>query len=193
MQQHSFSWQRTKPSAKDREFDYSQKNGKHTLLPKKEPLQKGTAAPDFSLKATPDQRVSLAELLGKPIILAFYPADFSPVCGDEMALFNEVLSEFQQYDAQTFGISVDNVWCHLAFAKERNLHFQLLSDFHPKGEVSKLYNSYREDDGESERALYVIDGCGKIFWGHISPIGINPGVDGILKALEDLHKKNRLH
>lgn len=190
MQQHSFSWQLTKPSAKDREFDYSQKNGRHTLSQKKEPLQKGSTAPDFSLKATPDQRVLLSELLGKPIILAFYPADFSPVCGDEMALFNEVLSEFQRYDAQTFGISVDNVWSHLAFERERNLHFQLLSDFHPKGEVSKNYNAYREEDGESERALYLIDENGKIFWGHISPIGINPGVDGILNALEDLHKKN---
>lgn len=186
--QHSLSWQRTKPSAKDREFDYSQENGRHTLPQKKEPLEKGTKAPDFSLKSTPDQRISLSDFLGRPVILVFYPADFSPVCGDEMALFNEVLPEFQKYNAQVLGISVDNVWCHLAFAKERHLQFPLLSDFHPKGEVSKLYNSYREEDGESERALYVIDEEGEIFWGHISPIGVNPGADGVLNALEDLHK-----
>ena len=154
----------------------------------KNPLKKGAKAPEFSLKDTPDQKVALSDLKGRPVILVFYPADFSPVCGDELALFNEILPEFQKYNAQLLGISVDNVWCHLAFAKDRNLHFPLLSDFHPKGEVSKLYNAYREEDGESERALYLIDNDGVIAWGYISPVGINPGADGILKALEDLDK-----
>lgn len=154
----------------------------------KNPLKKGTKAPEFSLKDTPDQKVALSDLKGRPVILVFYPADFSPVCGDELALLNEILPEFQKHNAQLLGISVDNVWCHLAFAKDRNLHFPLLSDFHPKGEVSKLYNSYREQDGESERALYLIDNDGIIAWGYISPVGINPGADGILKALEDLDK-----
>ena len=152
----------------------------------KQTLAVGSKAPDFSLKDTPDQTISLSDFEGRPVILAFYPADFSPVCGDEMALFNEVLPEFQKYNAQLLGISVDNVWCHLAFAKDRNLHFPLLADFHPKGEVAKLYNAYREEDGESERALYVIDGNGMITWGYISPIGVNPGVDGVLRALEGL-------
>src|SRR5437868_3172564 len=102
----------------------------------KQPLKVGTKAPDFSLKDTPDQKVSLSELQGRPVILMFYPADFSPVCGSEVDLFNEVLPEFQQYNAQLLGISVDNVWCHLAFAKEHKLRFPLLSDFHPKGEVA---------------------------------------------------------
>jgi peroxiredoxin len=152
----------------------------------KEPLKVGTKAPDFSLKVTPDQTVSLSDFLGKPVILAFYPADFSPVCGDEMALYNELLPEFKKYDAELLGISVDNVWSHLAFTKERNLHFPLLSDFNPKGDVSKLYNAYHVQDGVSERALYVIDKNGIITWGYISPIGVNPGADGILKALKNL-------
>src|SRR5260221_10607381 len=152
----------------------------------REPLKAGSKAPDFNLKDTPDQTVALSDFQGRPVILAFYPADFSPVCSDEMALFNEVLPEFQKYNAQLLGISVDNVWCHLAFAKDRNLHFPLLADFHPKGEVAKLYNAYREEDGESERALYVIDGNGMITWGYFSPIGVNPGVDGVLRALEGL-------
>ena len=143
-------------------------------------------APDFSLKSTLDQEISLKDFLGNPVILAFYPADFSPVCGSELTLFNEVLPEFKKYDAQLFGISVDNIWSHLAFAKERNLHFPLLSDFNPKGEVSRMYNAYQEEDGLSKRALYVIDKNGVIAWGYISPIGINPGADGILKALEEL-------
>ena len=150
------------------------------------PLEKGIKAPDFSLKVTPDQTVSVSDFLGRPVILAFYPADFSPVCGDEMLLYNEILPEFKKYNAELLGISVDNVWSHLAFAKEKNLHFPILSDFNPKGEVSKLYNAYNEKDGVSERALYVIDKEGKIAWGYISPIGINPGADGILEALEDI-------
>ena len=153
---------------------------------KDKPLKKGIKAPDFSLKSTLDQEVSLKDFLGKPVILAFYPADFSPVCGSELTLFNEVLPEFKKYDAQLFGISVDNIWSHLAFAKERNLHFSLLSDFNPKGEISRMYNVYQEKDGLSKRALYVIDKDGVIAWGYISPIGINPGADGILKALEEL-------
>jgi len=150
------------------------------------PLEKGIKAPEFSLKVTPDQTVSLSDFLGRPVILAFYPADFSPVCGDEMLLYNEILPEFKKYNAELLGISVDNVWSHLAFAKEKNLHFPILSDFNPKGEVSKLYNSYDEKDGVSERALYVIDNKGNIAWGYISPIGINPGADGILEALEGI-------
>src|SRR5260221_4486390 len=186
MRQHSSSWTRSKPSAHDREF-----NRNETLeIPgeKKQPLKEGTKAPVFNLKDTPDQEVSLSELLGQPVILAFYPADFSPVCGNEMTLFNEVLPEFQKYNAQFLGISVDNIWSHLAFAKDRNLRFPLLSDFHPKGAVSKLYNAYREEDGESERALYVIDKKGFIFWSYISPVGISPGADGILDALEKLQR-----
>ena len=152
-------------------------------------LPAGTKAPDFTLKVTPDQSLSLADFLGRPVVLSFYPADFSPVCSNEMSLYNELIDEFRRYDAQVLGISVDNVWCHLAFAKDRNIQFPLLSDFHPKGEVSMAYNAYREEDGESERALYVIDPDGKIAWGHISPVGINPGADGVLNALERLQTR----
>lgn len=151
-----------------------------------EPLKVGTKAPDFSLKVTPDQSVSLSDFLGRPVILSFYPADFSPVCGGQLSLYNELLPEFKKYNAVVLGISVDNIWSHLAFAKERNLHFPILSDFNPKGAVSKLYNAYHEQDGVSERALYVINKKGNIAWGYISPIGIDPGADGILTALEKL-------
>lgn len=157
----------------------------------KKPLQAGAAAPDFNLKVTPDQKVSLSDFKGRPTVLVFYPADFSPVCGDETALFNEVLPEFEKYNAQVLGISVDNVWSHLAFAKERNIRFPLLSDFHPKGEVSKAYNVYREEDGEAERALYLIDESGQIAWGYISPVGVNPGVNGVLQALKDLKERSK--
>lgn len=153
------------------------------------PLKKGSMAPEFSLSVTPDQKVLLSEFRGKPVVLIFYPADFSPVCSGEMTLYNEVLPEFRKYNAQVLGISVDNIWTHMAFAKERNLHFPLLSDFHPKGETARKYHAYREEEGVTERAIYVIDKQGKIFWGYISPVGINPGADGALDALEKLEKK----
>jgi peroxiredoxin len=150
------------------------------------PLAPGVTAPDFTLPATPDQRVSLSGFRGRPVIIAFYPEDWSPVCSDQLALYQELLPEFRRFDAELVGVSVDGVWCHLAFAKDRNLHFPLLSDFEPKGEVSRAYNAYRASDGTSERALFVIDADGNVHWSYVSPVGINPGADGILRALEDL-------
>jgi peroxiredoxin len=149
-------------------------------------LAAGTQAPDFSLYATPDQTVSLSEFRGRSVVLAFYPADWSPVCGDQMSLYNEVLGELHRFKAELLGISVDGAWCHLAFAQDRHLHFPLLADFEPKGHVARLYGVYRSDDGTSERALFVIDGNGVIRWSYVSPVGVNPGADGILRALESL-------
>jgi peroxiredoxin len=151
-------------------------------------LPPGTSAPEFTLLVTPDQRLSLSELRGQPVILAFYPADWSPVCGDQMALYNEILPEFQKFKAEVLGISVDGVWCHEAFAKDRQLHFPLLADFEPKGAVARKYGAYRESDGFCERALFVIDKNGIITWSYCSPVAVNPGADGILEALENLPK-----
>jgi peroxiredoxin len=153
-------------------------------------LPAGTQAPDFALNATPDQILRLSELRGQPVILVFYPADWSPVCGDQVALYNEILSEFREYNAEILGISVDGVWCHAAFARDRNLHFPLLADFEPKGAVARAYGAYRAEDGTSERALFVLDGDGIIRWSYCSPIAVNPGADGILSALESIAGKS---
>jgi peroxiredoxin len=157
----------------------------------RELLPVGTEAPDFTLNATPDQKLSLSDFKGKPVVLVFYPADWSPVCGDQVALYNEMLSEFAEYDAQVLGLSVDGAWCHLAFAKDRHLRFPLLSDFEPKGEVSKRYGAYHDDAGESSRSLFVLDAAGVIRWNYLSPDGVNPGADGILKALDALTPEQR--
>jgi peroxiredoxin len=147
-----------------------------------------TPAPDFSLFATPDQKITLSEFKGKKVILAFYPADWSPVCGDEMALYNETLKFFHKHNAELFGISVDGKWCHLSFSQDRKLHFPLLADFEPKGAVAKMYDVYDNNEGEAKRALYIIDEEGIIRWSYLSPMGINPGADGILDALEEMDK-----
>ncbi len=149
-------------------------------------LAPGMHAPDFRLPSTPDQFVTMSEFRGNPVILAFYPADWSPVCGDQMTLYNEVLPEFHRFHAALLGISVDGSWCHMAFAKDRKLHVPLLADFEPKGAVVRTYGVYRQHDGICDRALFVIDSEGIIRWSYVSPIGVNPGADGILTALEAL-------
>jgi peroxiredoxin len=150
------------------------------------PLPAGTPAPDFTLPSGPDSELRLSELRGRPVVILFYPADWSPVCGDEVTLFNEVLPLLEQHGAELLGISVDGVWCHRAFAQARGLRFPLLSDFEPKGEVSRAYGAYRRKEGFSERALFVIDAEGVIRWSYISPIDVNPGANGVLEALESL-------
>jgi peroxiredoxin len=151
-------------------------------------LPPGTPAPDFALPVTPDQKLALRELRGRPVILTFYPADWSPVCGDQMGLYNEVLSEFTKFNAELLGISVDGVWCHEAFTKDRHLRFPLLADFEPKGATAQAYGAYRKAEGVCERALFVIDKNGIITWSYCSPVAVNPGADGILQALESLPK-----
>jgi peroxiredoxin len=152
-------------------------------------LAAGTPAPDFALHATPDQVLELRELRGRPVILALYPADWSAVCSDQMALYNQVLPEFHKLGAELIGISVDGAWCHAAFAADRKLHFPLLADFEPKGAVARTYGAYREQDGTAERALFVIDGDGVIRWSYCGPVGVNPGADGILRALEAMQQE----
>lgn len=153
--------------------------------------QPGQPAPEFTLPAGPDRQVSLGEFRGRPTVIAFYPADWSPVCGDQMALYQAVRSEFDRYHATMLGISVDSVWSHLAFAAQQGIEFPLLSDFEPKGEVARRYGVYARP-GCAERALFVLDPQGRVAWSHVSPMDVNPGADGILDALEQLDSQHRV-
>jgi peroxiredoxin len=130
--------------------------------------------------------LALSDFGGQPLVLVFYPADWSPVCGDQLGLYNEILPLFEEYGAQLAAISADGRWSHKAFAGERKLRFPLLSDFEPKGAVARRYGVYDEAAGTSKRALFVIDGEGMIHWSYVSPKGVNPGADGILNALESM-------
>ncbi len=152
-------------------------------------LAPGMPAPDFSLVSSAGDEIRLRELRGRPVILAFYPADWSPVCGDQMTLYNEVLEMFADYGAQLLGISVDGRWSHKAFAEAKKLRFPLLSDFEPKGKVARLYGVYNILNGTSKRALFVLDEHGTIFWRHVSPGNVNPGADGILDALQRMKEE----
>ena len=151
-------------------------------------LQTGEKAPDFDLHVTPDQKLMLSDLKDKNVVLIFYPADWSPVCGDEIAIFNQAKPIFDRYNAQLVAISVDGAWCHNAYAKANNIHFPLLADFEPKGAVSKMYGVYHEGSGTSARALFLIDTQGIIQYAHLSPDAINPGADGVLAKLKEINK-----
>ena len=153
------------------------------------PLEPGTRAPDLALPSTLKRPVGPRDYRGTPLILVFYPADWSPVCTDQLALYQELMPEFERLGSELLGISVDGLWCHLAFAKDRNLRFPLLADFEPKGEVSRAYGVYRAQDGTSERALFVLDPAGVVSWSYVSPTEVNPGADGILRALEEIGVK----
>lgn len=147
------------------------------------PLPVGSLAPDFTLLSAQGQTVVLHHLRGCPVILAFYPADWTPVCDDQMALYNSTLPVFRQYNAHLLGISVDSPWCHQAFSRDCRLQFPLLADFEPKGAVARAYGVYNEELGVAMRALFVLDVDGIIRWNYVSPFNINPGVDGIIQAL----------
>ena len=167
-------------------FRRSKAIGQQTRTAPSAALTAGTQAPAFNLPSSTGKEVSSSDYRGQPLVLVFYPADFSPVCGDQLVLYNELLSLFEGYGAQVLAISVDGVWCHKAFAENRNLGFPLLADYEPKGAVAQDYGVYDAQRGNSKRALFVIDSEGVVRWSHVSPAGVNPGADGILATLESL-------
>lgn len=157
------------------------------------PLTEGSIAPDFTLRIgngllddSNENFFKLSSQRGKNIVLAFYPADWSDVCSSQIAIYNELIPVFEEYNAELLGISVDGVYCHKAFKNINNIQLRLLSDFEPKGKISKIYNAYNQTFGYSERALYVIDKDGEIQYSYISPMNINPGAKEILETLKKL-------
>ena len=152
-------------------------------------LSPGTAAPAFALPDAGGQIHTLEMYRGRPVVLVFYPGDWSPVCTDQLALYNEALPIFDEYQAQLLGISVDSRHSHHAFAEQRSLRFPLLADFEPKGAVARQYGAYDSEKGTSQRALFVIDAEGNIHWSYMAPRQVNPGADGILRALDELKGK----
>lgn len=133
------------------------------------PLPVGTRAPDFTLPDANNRPVSLSDFRGKNVVVAFYPLDWSPACSDQLNLYQGELDEFDKYNAQVLGISVDSIYSHGAWAAVRGIEFPLLADFHPKGDVARRYSVYRESTGFSERALYIVDTAGIIRYAHVSP------------------------
>lgn len=147
-------------------------------------LPPGTLAPDFTLTTHKKEAINLREFRGQPVILAFYPADHTPVCTNQLALYNEALPVFAEYNAQLLGISVDDPDSHHAFATDLHLEFPLLADHEPKGNISHIYGVYDQSSKQSHRALFVIDPQGVVRWSTVVPKQVNPGANGILHALK---------
>ena len=149
-------------------------------------IEAGTPAPDFTLRDQDGNQVSLADLRGERVVLAFYPLDFSPVCTDQLNVYQEVLGELEQRGVRLYGVSVDSAFCHKAFQERIGISFPLLADFEPKGEVARAYGVYIEGRGHSERALVMIGPDGVVEWAHKSPTPLEiPGANLIFDALDE--------
>jgi peroxiredoxin len=150
------------------------------------PIAVGDAAPDFRLRGGGEITIALRDLRGRPVLLAFYPNDWSPVCGDQLSALAGQAEEFERRGVTLLGISVDGAWSHAAFAEARGIGFPLLSDFEPKGAVARAYGVYRQQDGYSGRALVLIDGDGVVRWTRIVDPWIDPGSGEALAAIDGL-------
>jgi peroxiredoxin len=147
-------------------------------------IEVGQQAPDFTLRNQEGEKVSLADYRGRKVMLVFYPADFSPVCGDQFSIYQEVKPQIDEAGAEIVGISVDSAWAHRAFQEKLGFEFTLLSDFEPKGEVARAYGSYIDRVGTANRTLVLIDEDGKDAWTYESPNpGEFPGANVIFDAL----------
>ncbi len=147
-------------------------------------IEPGAQAPDFTLPDQDGNKVSLADFRGQTVVLVFYPADFSPVCTDQLSVYQEVLDEFEERGAKLVGISVDGAFCHRAFREHMGLGMPLLADFHPKGEVARAYGVWSEEYGVSGRALVMVGPEGAVVWSYMSPPLEVPGANLIFDALD---------
>jgi peroxiredoxin (alkyl hydroperoxide reductase subunit C) len=142
-------------------------------------------APDFDLKAGDGQRYRLSDFRGSPVVLVFYPSDFSAVCTEELACFTDALERFNDLEAQVLGISVDSHHSHRAFAQARGIAFPLLSDFHPKGDVGRSYGVYLDDYGYHARWTFVIDPEGRVAFIQKNDMNEVPDVDEVVAAVQE--------
>jgi len=144
----------------------------------------GERAPDFTLRNQDGEKVSLSDFRGRKVLLVFYPADFSPVCSDQLAIYQEVKPEIDAKDVEVIGISVDSAWAHRAYREKLGLEFTLLADFEPKGEVARAYGTYNDRFGTANRTLVLIDEEGVVAWTHEADNpGEFPGANVIFDAL----------
>ena len=151
------------------------------------PLEPGVEAPDFALPDPTGELVRLGDFRDVPLVLVFYPLDWSPGCSQQLDLYQQELAEFRARGAELVGISVDSLYSHRAWAATRGISFPLLADFHPKGEVVRRYSVWREQEGYSDRALYVVDGDGVIRYSSVAPrLDFVPDLDELLQAVDEV-------
>jgi peroxiredoxin len=149
-------------------------------------IEPGEPAPEFTLPNHKGEQVSLSDFRGRKLMLVFYPSDVSPVCSDQLSIYQEVLGQIEEAGVELLGISVDSSWTHNAFRKQLGLDIPLLADFHPKGDVTHKYGAYIEDFGTANRSLVLIDEEGIVRWVYESPTVVEiPGANLIFDALAE--------
>jgi peroxiredoxin len=147
-------------------------------------IEPGTQAPDFSLPDSEGNMIGLGDFAGRKLVLCFYPLDFSPVCSDQLSIYQEVLGDIEAKGASLVGVSVDSAYCHRAFRERLNLTMPLLADFHPKGAMSREYGAYQEEFGTDNRSLVLVDGDGMVRWSYATDsVKDIPGANLIFDAL----------
>jgi peroxiredoxin (alkyl hydroperoxide reductase subunit C) len=150
-------------------------------------IEPGTPAPDFRLPDQDGNEVSLSDFRGRTVVLVFYPADFSPVCTDQLSVYQEALGELEARGVKLYGVSVDSAYCHKAFQGHLGTTIPLLADFNPKGEVARAFGVYNEEHGVTSRALVLIGPDAVVRWTHQAPSpGELPGANLIFDALGTL-------
>ncbi len=148
-------------------------------------IEAGAKAPDFTLRNQDGEKVGLSEFRGQKVLLVFYPKDFSPVCSDQLSIYQEVLGEIEAKNTRVLGVSIDHTWAHRAFKDKLGLSIPLLADFNPRGEVASSYGAYSEQRGCTNRSLVLIDEEGVVEWVHESPSPLEiPGANLIFDALQ---------
>lgn len=150
-------------------------------------IEAGAEAPAFTLPDQDENDVSLSDFSGSKLVLAFYPFDFSPVCTDQLSIYQEVLGEIADRGAKLVGISVDSPFAHKAFQEKHGITIPLLSDFQPRGEVSAAYGALIEERGHTNRSLVIIDERGRVGFSMAAPTPLEiPGANVIFDALDEL-------
>jgi len=150
-------------------------------------ISAGEPAPDFTLRNQDGQKVSLSDFRGRKVLLVFYPLDFSPVCSDQLSVYQEVKPEIEAKGVTMVGISVDSGFAHKAFQESLGIDTQLLADFEPKGEVARAYGAYIEKAGTANRSLVLVDEEGVVEWVYEPPTPVEiPGANLIFDALDSV-------
>ncbi|MGI8780951.1 MAG: redoxin domain-containing protein [Solirubrobacteraceae bacterium] len=145
-------------------------------------------APDFSLATSGGDPFTRADLEGAITVLVFYPFAFSPVCTDQLSLYNEVRADLAERGASLYGVSCDAVWSQQAFKEKLGVEIEQLSDFEPKGATCRAFGVLHPG-GFPQRALVLIGPDAVVRWSYEAPSpGDLPGANLLFDALEELER-----
>jgi peroxiredoxin len=149
-------------------------------------LAPGTQVPDFKLATEAGEEFTQDNLQGKTTVFVFYPFAFSPVCTDQLQVYDESLAEINAQDADIYGVSCDSSWAQKAFREKLDVSIAQLSDFEPKGAACQAFGVLHPG-GFPQRALVIVGPEGIVRWSYQAPSPADlPGVHMILGGLKNV-------